>query len=393
MTDGDDASRRAGRRGTRRPRLATAIGVLVLLGGTAGVGFGVGVVLLHRTAGQRRQAAAHKVVTGYLTAWSSGDYPVMARLSTGTAAVIGALDAADRTALGVTAASYQLDGVARPVASPPGVLAASFTARLALQGLGTWVYNGTVPLEDVGGRWQVRFSPAAIHPQLTPGLSLGRTAVEGRRGRLLSSTGTRLRGADQEIDTNVLGTVGRLTAEQATRTPGRRPGEVAGQSGLERAYDSQLGGRPGGNVVLRRGAVDVATLARFPAVDGRDVRTTLNLAMQHAGESAISAGSLPAAFAAVDTRTGAVLAVANNPAGGYSRVLRGSYPPGSTFKIVTATAALTAGFTEQSVLQCPQTVQIAGFTFKNAMNEALGPISLRTAFAQSCNTAFVNLRE
>jgi len=123
------------------------------------------------------------------------------------------------------------------------------------------------------------------------------------------------------------------------------------------------------------------------------VRTTLNLAMQHAGESAISAGSLPAAFAAIDTRTGAVLALANNPAGGYSRVLRGSYPPGSTFKIVTATAALTAGFTEQSVLQCPKTVQIAGFTFKNAMHEALGPISLRTAFAQSCNTAFVNLRE
>ncbi len=83
----------------------------------------------------------------------------------------------------------------------------------------------------------------------------------------------------------------------------------------------------------------------------------------------------------------------NNPVGGFSRVLRGSYPPGSTFKIVTATAALSAGFTEQSVLQCPGTVRIAGFTFKNAMNEALGPISLRTAFAQSCNTAFVNLRE
>jgi len=253
----------------------------VLLVGAAGARY----VLLHRSAAQRRRAAAQQVAAGYLAAWSAGDYPAMAGLSTGTPAAIGGLDAADRTTLRVTAASYRLEGLTR-LAKPAGTaFAASFTARLALQGLGGWVYRGTVPVEQLGGRWQVRFSAAAVYPQLGPGLSLARTAVKGRRGRLLSAAGTVLRGADREIDANVLGTVGPVTAEQARTSAGRRPGQIAGQSGLERAYDSRLASRPGGSVVLRRGAVDVATLARFPASDGSDVRTTLNLAIKRRGRT------------------------------------------------------------------------------------------------------------
>jgi cell division protein FtsI/penicillin-binding protein 2 len=54
---------------------------------------------------------------------------------------------------------------------------------------------------------------------------------------------------------------------------------------------------------------------------------------------------------------------------------------------------MLAGKTEATPLDCPATKVISGFSFKNAGNEALGLINLRTAFAQSCNTAFINLRE
>lgn len=378
--------------GDARPRrrlrgLAVVVVVLVLLVAVAGGGY----LLLHRSDKQKQQAAAEQTLRDYLTAWSAGDYAGMAQQSTGTPQAIQALDGGDRKALQVTSASYDAGAVTRMPPPSANAFTAAYTAKLALSGLGEWSYDGTLPVELVGKQWRVQFSPAAVHPRLAPGLSLARTRDDGRRGRLLAADGTPLRGADTEIDANVLGTVGPLSADQA-KAAGRSPGDVAGQTGMERAYDKVLGGRPGGRVLLRRGSTDVATLARYPPTNGKDVPTTLDLGVQKAGES-VMGGSQPAALAAVDTRTGAVLALVNNPIGGFSRVLRGQYPPGSTFKIVTATAALTAGLTEQSVIKCPGTVDIAGVTFKNAMKEALGPLTLRSAFAQSCNTAFVNLRE
>src|SRR6185312_5998397 len=59
----------------------------------------------------------------------------------------------------------------------------------------------------------------------------------------------------------------------------------------------------------------------------------------------------------------------------------------------TTTAALLAGRTEYTPLDCPPTVTVDNYVFKNAMNESFGMINLIKAFAVSCNTAFVNLRE
>jgi membrane peptidoglycan carboxypeptidase len=100
----------------------------------------------------------------------------------------------------------------------------------------------------------------------------------------------------------------------------------------------------------------------------------------------------PSALVAIDTRTGAVLAAASNPAG-YSRALLGEYPPGSTFKMVTLTAALMSGRTLATPTSRSPSVTVDGNTMHNASGESLGTIPLQQAFAVSCNTSFINLAE
>jgi cell division protein FtsI/penicillin-binding protein 2 len=86
--------------------------------------------------------------------------------------------------------------------------------------------------------------------------------------------------------------------------------------------------------------------------------------------------------------TGEILAVANQP-GGFSRALLGHYPPGSTFKVVTAAALLADGLTPQDQVQCAKIAIIGSHKIRNFEGEKFGPINFHTAFAKSCNTAFV----
>ncbi len=210
----------------------------------------------------------------------------------------------------------------------------------------------------------------------------------------LTLTGLVLRGADGDLDSNLLGSVGVLTAAQAKSLgPPFVAGDTAGLTGIERVYNPQLAGRDGGSVLLTQGTTRVADLATFAPLAGHDVTTTVDLRVQRAGETALAGVGLPAALVAIDTRTGGVLATVNHPLGGFGRAIRGQYPPGSTFKVMTTTAALLAGKTENTVLDCPPIVDIEGQIFKNSMNESFGEINLRKAFAVSCNTAFINLRQ
>jgi cell division protein FtsI/penicillin-binding protein 2 len=67
------------------------------------------------------------------------------------------------------------------------------------------------------------------------------------------------------------------------------------------------------------------------------------------------------------------------------------FPPGSTFKVVTASALSATGLRPASTVQCPAQVNIGGRTFHNFDNEHLGSTSLQTAFAVSCNSTFITL--
>ncbi|BDU01334.1 penicillin-binding transpeptidase domain-containing protein [Nocardia sputorum] len=125
-----------------------------------------------------------------------------------------------------------------------------------------------------------------------------------------------------------------------------------------------------------------------------DIATTLDLGVQRAAEAALAPVAQPAAIVALRPSTGEVVAVAQNaPADAQGPIaLTGLYPPGSTFKTVTVSAALQAGsVTPDTVLPCPGTANIEGRRIPNDNNFDLGSVPLHTAFARSCNTTMGSL--
>jgi hypothetical protein len=362
-----------------------ALGVVVVV---AAASITVVVHNRHEAARKNRQQAQASL-TAYLSAWSRGDDTALTAASAPAAGVVPAIDAM-RKDLDVRSASY----AAGALTVHGSRASAPYTAKLTMQGLGTYSYTGTLALQKSNGTWKVVPDLASVHPALRPGTHLSRVRELGARGKLLASDGTPLRGQDSELDSNLLGSVGALTsaAQAAAIGPQFQIGDEAGLSGLERVYNKQLAGSPGGSVVVADAqGKTVQVLQKYAARNGVDVKTTINLRVQQAGESALSGVAKPAALVAIDTRTGAMIAEVNNPLGGYSRSLRGVYPPGSTFKVITATAGLMAGKTPQTMLDCPEKRTVDGRTFGNAEGERFGPITFQTAFEKSCNTAFINL--
>jgi len=321
-----------------------------------------GVTLMVRNVTSEADAVPdiRRTVDKYLSAWEQRDVARMARLvstpddlrSTYVEAFAG---------LTVTRARFE----AGTVTVTGGRAEVLFAARLQLAGLGRWAYRGRLTLEHDGSRWLVAWSPAALHPALRPGLRLAETSETPPRAPILG------------VDGSPLGGLG---------TP------ATDVSGLQAAFEQQLAGRPAGAVQVLDATGEVArTVARFPGRAPEPVRTTLDPAIQTSAELALADTLQPAALVAIDVATGDVRAVVSRPAGGFARALVGRYPPGSTFKIITTTAALAAGITPEEVIDCPPSLDVDGRVFTNAEDEALGPIPLAVAFAHSCNTAFINL--
>ncbi|QRK11048.1 penicillin-binding protein [Archangium violaceum] len=192
---------------------------------------------------------------------------------------------------------------------------------------------------------------------------------------------------------HTLGRVGEITAELLAQLgPTYQPGDLVGVSGLELAYEPQLAGTPSGEVRLTRPSGEARVIHRFEGTPGTPLRTTLLPEVQSAAEMALEGVALPAALVAVDTATGAILAIVSRPLEvPLHRALTGRYPPGSTFKVVTSEALLAEGLSADSPVSCPPTVTVGGKQFRNFEGEAFGNTRLRTVFAHSCNTAFVTL--
>ncbi|NDV10785.1 penicillin-binding protein [Rhodococcus sp. IEGM 248] len=145
-------------------------------------------------------------------------------------------------------------------------------------------------------------------------------------------------------------------------------------------------------VVGQDGAAKSIAGAQGP--EAPDIATTLDLPMQMAAERALADVPQQAAIVALRPSTGEVLAVAQNaPADALGPIaLTGLYPPGSTFKTVTTSAALQAGAaTPDTVLPCPGTENIEGRQIPNDDEFDLGAVPLHTAFARSCNTTMGRL--
>ena len=147
-------------------------------------------------------------------------------------------------------------------------------------------------------------------------------------------------------------------------------------------------------------AVNAQTAAGLQRVGGQDpkpvadISSTLDIGMLRAAKNALAALTTPAAIVAIQPSTGDLLAIGQNVAADAKGpiALTGLYPPGSTFKTVTVSAALQAGqVTPDSVLPCPGTENIEGRQIPNDDNFDLGQVPLHTAFARSCNTTMGRL--
>jgi cell division protein FtsI/penicillin-binding protein 2 len=241
--------------------------------------------------------------------------------------------------------------------------------------------------------------------QFVPVITLRRPDFEKIRTQVFDlpgavfPTSTRLLAPSSRFAVALLGRVGAATAEVIKETekdgsPQYAEGDQLGLSGLQRAFQEQLAGTAGFTVSVvstdeKTGDAGRQIEAVAPK-PGTPVRTPLVPAVQNAADAAVAGQTLPTHLVAVRPGTGEILAVSSNAAADAGNALGGHFPPGSSMKTMTATALLTAGtLTPDSPVPCPGTTVVDGREFENEDQFDLGTVPLRTAFAKSCNTTFI----
>jgi peptidoglycan glycosyltransferase len=177
-----------------------------------------------------------------------------------------------------------------------------------------------------------------------------------------------------------------------------------GQSGFERQHNDQLVGN-------ESEFTSILDQLQGHRQQGNDIVTSLDPAAQRVALDGLA--GRPGAVVAIEPKTGKVRALVSEPpydpnqipnhfsqlnkdpsASLFDRATQSGYAPGSTFKVVTATAALDTGkFTPDSVINGHSPINIEGIPLSNAGGEQFGPISLTDALTNSVNTVFAQVGE
>lgn len=207
-------------------------------------------------------------------------------------------------------------------------------------------------------------------------------------------TGARPLAPTKAFAAQVLGVAGPATLEVIENSQGQIvDGQYAGLSGLQARYDERLRGKPGLSLRITDTVGAPREVHEFAPAPGRSLALSLEVDTQRAADAALSKVKPASALVAIQPSTGRLLAVASGPgSNGYSTATQGQYPPGSTLKIATALALIRSGKSSTQTVNCTRYATVNGKRFENydAYPAAkLGRISLRSAFAQSCNTAFI----
>lgn len=224
---------------------------------------------------------------------------------------------------------------------------------------------------------------------------------------------------------HILGYTGLITAAEykGYLAQGYTGTEEIGQAGLEAQYEQYLRGVPGQTEVAVDASgnpVSATPLSSTPPVQGDTLQLSIDMKVQTALEAELrervqSIGrATGAAGVALDPRTGQVLAMASYPTykpnafvqhnSGNNKLVTGyetgkgdvllnravnSYPPGSTFKPITALSALSLGILDPNkLIDGPPTIKLFGTTFPNFQKENNGLITLPTALEVSSDTYF-----
>lgn len=242
-----------------------------------------------------------------------------------------------------------------------------------------------LPVSGEGEQMRVAWREHAVFLGLRPGEQLTRVTSLAPRAALLARDGSVLaKGEDRTSDDPAVAAqiAGRLDLAPPDKTAALRalgypPDAKVGVSGLERVFQHELAGQPGGTL-----SVGDRVLARTQPRPGTPVRTTIDPKIEQAAIAAL-AGRY-GGVAAIDPRTGEVLALAGV-------AFSAPQPPGSTFKIVTLTGALESHVANaRSTFPVVDATSLAGVRLENANGEYCGG-TLVESFAHSCNSVFAPL--
>lgn len=219
---------------------------------------------------------------------------------------------------------------------------------------------------------------------------------------------------------HILGTVGEVSEKELEEPPyeGLEPGEMVGQGGVEYTYDKFLRGTPGitrYQVNARGQPTPGGRLRSRPPKPGDSLKLTINPAVQAAGEQALAERGA-GAFVSMNVHTGEILGMGSFPTYDPSeltpplsqaqvdnlfrnpedpltdRAVEGLYPTGSTFKLITAMAALNSGVsTPQTRIDDTGSIMIGGEKFEDSEGVGYGNVDLVEALKYSSDVYFYSL--
>jgi penicillin-binding protein 2 len=267
------------------------------------------------------------------------------------------------------------------------------------------VTRAFVPLTIQDGLSWEDVSTIAVHSPELPGVLL--------------DSGLLRQYPERETVSHVLGYLGPPTLADVAADPNpllSLPDFRLGKNGIEKSYDTVLRGRSGrSRVEVNAIGREIRELDRADGQPGQDLQLSLDLELQKFCFDRMG-GELAASAVVVEVDTGAVLALASVPSfdprafqNGLSRTvwqelrdnprtplvnkcIRGQYPPGSTFKMMTGLAALEAGVaTPSSGVFCPGYMALGNFRFHCWKEHGHGSLVMTEAFEQSCDVFFYEM--
>jgi penicillin-binding protein 2 len=224
----------------------------------------------------------------------------------------------------------------------------------------------------------------------------------------------------ETVGAHLFGQVGEVTETQLKDQRYNRValGDRVGQAGIELEYDRFLRGINGAaRVEVDANGNLTDTLRRREPKQGSQLRLSIDLDVQRVAQQALAGGTGRGAVAVMNVDNGEVLALGSQPSFDpniftkplsqkrlnalssealgkplFNRAIQAGYPTGSTFKLVTATAALESGhITPDTVLNDPGSLTVGGIKFENAGGVAHGALALRQALTVSSDVFFYQL--
>jgi cell division protein FtsI/penicillin-binding protein 2 len=367
----------------RRRRLITRT---LPLAAVAVVAFVVGAAM--GAPGSPEKEAADR----YVAAWTANNFKAMyAELNDSSQAAVSRdefTDAYREAEMTATLKSLE-PGSAHDATASDGSTTVPVPISVSTTAFGRLEEELVLPFADGGIEWD----PSLVFPGLRGGEHLESEIELGPRAAILANDGTPLAEGPAEerehplgsASIDVVGELGTASEEQLPQLArhGFGPDTPVGISGLEQAFNTRLAGKPGGKLLaVNSSGSGSRVIAESKPEEGAPVKTTIDPELQESAVAALAGRA--GGIAVLDTRNGDVRALAG-------QAFSAPQPPGSTFKIVTTTAALQKGIISlDDEFEITDGVNVGGRFIENANGELCGG-TFREAFAESCNADFAPL--